>query len=102
VTTVAIDWDHTLVENGDWLPGAERALLGLRRHGYRLAIHSSRALHPEGKVQIAGKLGTLGFREGEVEIMAKPNAIVYIDDRGYRFAGDWAAALRHIRTLEGR
>ena len=102
MTTVAIDWDHTLVQDGGWLPGAERALLGLRRHRYRLVIHSSRARFPEGKVEIAAKLASLGFREGEVEIEAKPDAIVYIDDRGYRFTGDWAAALRHLRALEGR
>jgi hypothetical protein len=97
---VAVDWDHTLVEGGDWLPGAERALIGLRRGRYRIIVHSSRATYDQGRQEIAAKLSSIGFHENEVRIEPKPEAILYIDDRAYRFDGDWPAALRHLRSLE--
>jgi ribonucleotide monophosphatase NagD (HAD superfamily) len=99
---VAVDWDGTLVHGDTWLPGAERALLGLRRSRYEIIVHTVRAGWPQGREQIAAKLDSLGFRENEVRIEAKPDALCYIDNRGYRFTGDWQDALRHLASLEAK
>lgn len=95
--TVAIDWDDTLVgykkygEPGAWLPGAPRLLRKLRSEGYAVTINSCRANWPEGRVEIETKLATIGLGlSSRLKIAeGKPLAVVYVDDRAFRFRGDW-------------
>jgi len=99
MTAVAIDWDDTLVTNGDWLPGAERALIGLRRARYEIIIHSCRAAWPEGRAEIEAKLASA--RLSGLRLEAKPDALAYIDNRAIHF-DDWVTVLRQLRTMEAR
>ena len=101
--TVAIDWDDTLVGYkkyepvGDWLPGAVDALRELRRRRLTIVIHSCRANYDEGRAEILAKLAEIGMHESSRLRIAegKPLAVLYIDDRGHQFDGDWSKALIH-------
>lgn len=98
--TVCVDWDDTLVgykkygEPGEWLPGATLALRKFKRAGFTVVIHSCRALWPEGRAEIEGKLREANLRLGSRlkihDELGKPLAVAYIDDRGVRFDGDWS------------
>ena len=92
---VAIDYDGTLVdEHGVINSGALTALKAFRRMGLTIIVYSSRASHPEGREKIAQTLERRGFPESEkLRIEPKPEALIYIDDRGHRFAG-WSDAIR--------
>ena len=96
---MAIDWDGTLVDSdGEWQPGAVNALRWLQRHGHKVIIHSSRASWEGGQLQIQEKLAgawLLGW--GEVQIAAKPEADIYIDDRAVTYT-DWATMIARMRS----
>ena len=92
---IGIDWDGTLVDAaGNWLPGAQMALLHLQRGGHTLFIHSSRANSAFGQQQIKD---ALGVRFGKLAVVPKAGADLYIDNQALRFVGDWAATLREVR-----
>lgn len=94
--TVAVDYDGTLVDTTQhWLPGAEQALRAILTRGHRVIIHSARANSDTGRKQIEARLGPLAQR---VTIKPKPEADVYIDNKGLRFT-NWSDALTHLRHL---
>lgn len=103
--TVAVDWDGTLVEHcwpecGDWLPGAIDFVKQLQKRGYRVVIHSCRAMYLKGHTEILEKLREAGLKD--VEIHTEPNkpiAVAYVDDRAVPFAGDYDAAFARVREL---
>ena len=93
----AVDWDDTLYANDAWLPDAQRALKVLKRRGYRVVVHSCRAKYPAGEQFIRDTLRVAGF---DLNVTAvKPDAHVYIDNKGLRHDGDWSKTLFLIRTL---
>ena len=96
MASFCFDWDDTLVDahSQQWLDGAERTLRHLYLRGHTLTVMSARAGFPAGRQQIEDKLAQLGL---ELEVYAKPQADLYIDDRAYRFDGDWDALTRRIR-----
>lgn len=99
--TIAVDWDLTLwdTHKDDWMPGAVEALRTLSMGRRRIIIHSCRSLQADGYKPVRDKLGEVGllgyplleFWDGR----GKPEADLYVDDKGYRFEGDWRAVLRH-------
>jgi ribonucleotide monophosphatase NagD (HAD superfamily) len=87
---VAVDYDGTLVTDGVFLPNALWALKRLRRWKLQPVITSARANWDGGRDEIQQMLARNGF--ADLEIVAKPEAILYIDDRGHRFT-DWRSAI---------
>lgn len=96
---LAIDWDQTLVDTHtqEWLPGAEDALAVLLAAGHSIIVHTCRANWTEGLLQIEAKLGALALRVAVWDQPGKPDADLYIDNRGVHFDGDWDTILRHLR-----
>ena len=99
--TILFDWDDTLVgwkkygEKGEWLDGAQDVLLALRRT-HDLGIHSCRASWDGGREEIRVKLAEIGL---VLPIYEKPLAHLYVDDRGFRFDGDYSDLLPTLRRL---
>lgn len=97
---IAIDWDGTLVDQEqNWLPGSRDALDAMLRRGYKVTIHSSRANWQGGVEQISDKLGNLA---SHVAIEPKPEADLYIDNKGQRFDGEWSEILDDLRLKDRR
>jgi hypothetical protein len=106
--TLCIDFDNTIIGRKDEpLDGARSALRRFKDKGWEIIISSSR-LDPD----LWGEL--LHFRvEDIVRIMNehnipfdkvvthKPSADIYIDDKGFRFEGDWGEAEHLIGQLLG-
>lgn len=104
--TVSIDFDDTIRNRNDSpVSGVKNALSSLRKEGYRILIGSAR-LDPK----IWGE--QLNYRIKDIEnwltkngipyddvVITKPPADLYVDDKGYRFEGDWAKAYDDIRSL---
>ena len=94
---VACDWDGTLVDlQQNWLPDALEQLKRLRKRGIIMFIHSSRANTDWGRDMIRRKLDTEGLHA--VGIRPKPEADIYLDNKGMRFTGDWQETARTILT----
>lgn len=64
------------------------------RETFRVVIHTTRAKEQAGALAVRKWLVEHGFDATDVEITAvKPAALVYIDDRGFRFDGkNWPTA----------
>lgn len=92
---VAVDWDGTLVDarSQEWLPGAQAALRQLKARGYEVFIHTCHANWPEGAAAVEAKLAEAGL---DLEIVAKPLADFYIDDRAIEFCGTWRFAMSKV------
>lgn len=98
--TVAIDFDGVLADYHGWkdedtldppMPGVREFVQRVWEAGYQVVIHTTRK--PDRVYQW---LADYGF---PIEIGVsnrKPKAMVYIDDRGFRFTGDWEAAFQAI------
>jgi hydroxymethylpyrimidine pyrophosphatase-like HAD family hydrolase len=104
---LCIDFDDTLYNRSSQEPisGAVEALNQFKSKGYTILIGSSR-LNPD----LWGEL--VKFRQQEIAdwmaqynipydkiVMHKPPADLYIDNKGYRFRGDWKTAAEEIGKL---
>lgn len=98
--TIAVDFDGVIstYESG-WtgpvpidppVPGARAGIAALRGLGFRVEVFSCRALTHEGRYAIESWLTQHGITVDKVTGW-KPHAVLYVDDRGYRFTGDWEA-----------
>lgn len=95
---IAIDFDGTI---RDWdsskpFAGAKAAINTLRERGYKVLIHSCNS--PEW---IKGWLNDYDIRYDYIwgesgSEGSKPIAVMYIDDRGWRFNGNWDLELPNI------
>lgn len=103
--TVALDFDGVLhlYEKG-WqgatvlegpTEGAQEAVAALFDMGYEVAVFSTRAETPEGAAAIRSWLVEHGFPSADkIPVSAtKPKAVLFVDDRGFRFEGDWHSIL---------
>lgn len=114
--TFAVDWDSTCVENrwpnmGDWLPGAVEGLHQLSAMG-NVVIFSCRVApwelsdwsKPRDIVDVAAEVAAIRrmLRKRDLEHIEvwtrnfKPPALVYVDDKGFRFTGDWGAVVDFV------
>jgi hypothetical protein len=106
--TIAIDFDGVLHDYEDWswgemkgnvIDGSMEAMQWLYDRGYKLIIFTAR----DNRAAVTEWISKHREREGcdfEFEVTnVKPVAVVYIDDRGYRFT-DWTKALTHVVRLE--
>lgn len=110
---IAIDYDGTLVKevwpatDGEWLPGAVKALQTLHKH-YEIVIHTLRVApvlqdevtpNPDVEMQaqaIRDRLAEIGLHDIEVwQRPYKPPCIRFIDDRA-GFDGNWRKVVREL------
>lgn len=123
---LAVDWDGTCVEGvwpaeGDWLPGAKKALKKLADK-YHVYIWSTRivgvsyydwneelpASKPASEIAyIRRMLDEAGLQEVDIFIgyphvrEGKLSAVAYIDDKAIRFEGNWPRTLRQLARIGG-
>lgn len=96
MAVIAIDWDNTLMNGDQWLPGAQTALKRLREEGHKVVINSCN--NPgwiEKCLAEAAILVDHVWKRGDGN---KPLADLYIDDKGYHFPynGDWNAEINNV------
>lgn len=98
-SALAIDFDGVLHsytsgwKGHDCVPdvptlGAREFIAAVTAGGYEPIVHSSRASSPAGRAAVKDWLRAHGFPPLEVT-QFKPAALVYIDDRAWRFEGRW-------------
>lgn len=92
---VGFDWDDTLVDAKTklWTPGARSAIEAVRGRGYTPFVFTCRAGWPEGLAEVEEALRAAHL---DLEVVAKPDAAFYIDDRNLTYAGNWRKALAPI------
>lgn len=106
--TVAVDFDGVIhkYDRDKWdgiarcvgapVFGVRNALLEISKH-YTIAVHTCRAVHPDGirAVERFMRKHDLPF---DYVTETKPQAIMYIDDRGHKFE-NWTKALTALREV---
>jgi hypothetical protein len=96
-------WTDTLEIHDKPVAGAFEFIRTCFSEGLGIAIHTSRANDVRAAKSIQSWLLMHGLESSYVERMtitaSKPSALVYIDDRGYRFEGHWPT-LEVIRSLK--
>jgi hypothetical protein len=100
--TIAVDFDGVLHKyirpwRGEQVipdgpsDGARDAIEKLRQT-FRVVVYSVRATMPAGVQAIRLWLATHEIVVDDV-VAEKPKAVLYVDDRGFRFDGDWKKVL---------
>lgn len=102
IHSYASGWSGAGVAGDPPVPGAVEFLVELVMEGYTPAIYSARSAKPEGIEVMRDYVHQMLHKhyEGDdraIRIMldaiqfpvTKPPALVYIDDRGFRFEGVW-------------
>jgi hypothetical protein len=107
--TIALDFDGVLNSYGagytgvevvdDPVPGAQRFVTNLLEDGFEPVVFSARASDRGGVAAIKQWLSTHEFPRMEVTDV-KPKAEVYVDDRAFRFEGNFDEALKFIHSDE--
>lgn len=107
--TICLDFDGVLhAYTSPWtesseisdgpVPGARAFCEILLGEGFSVVVFSSRAADESGRRAIEAWLAEHNFPLAvRVAHGGKPQAEIYVDDRGYRFEGDFTACLNFIR-----
>lgn len=74
--------------------GAQAFVFALRDHGYDVVIQTTRANTAQGLMATVEWLKVHGFPDNLDVTHEKVPALLYVDDRGYRFEGDFGAVLK--------
>ena len=90
---LGIDFDWTLWDTGAKkpMPGAQEALDAFHERGWRVMVHSCnsptfiREMCEKHRLSVDAIWG-----EGPADVGCKPICSAYVDDRGFRFTGDWS------------
>ena len=94
--TLPYDEDNQILDEP--VPGALEAIRKLQER-YTIVILSARARFHEPRKAMYDWLRIHGF--GPITVTnRKPKALIYLDDRGIRFDGDWPAALEAIKAFK--
>lgn len=102
--TIALDFDGVLHDYKEWdgirpkgppVEGAVDFVLWLKRKGFSLYILSVRAGHKDGVQFITKWLEKWGFPKMDVTDR-KQGGCLMIDDRGFRFEGDFEVVRKFI------
>jgi hypothetical protein len=106
--TVCLDFDGVIHSYRSGWCGAEiipdppihgtREAVARLRKTYRVVIHSSRCHTSAGREAIAHWLAKHEIEVDEI-CEHKPPAMVYVDDRGIRFRGDWDQAMFDVQEF---
>lgn len=97
---IAIDFDDTLVKGDKLISGAREAVNLLREKGHKILIYSCNNASWIEKVLRNNDIRyDRLFAEQEFMKIGKPVADIYIDDRGYRFTGDWGKSVKEVLEL---
>jgi hypothetical protein len=110
--TIAIDFDGVLhtYHNRKWadgrpgddpVPGAADFIRWLRSKGWTPVIHSTRARTAEGVMEIRKWMAKHKFPGVKKITNLKVGAEIYIDDRGWRFSGDWEVLKEMLTLFDG-
>lgn len=93
MAVIAIDWDNTLMNGKEWLPGAQNAIRLLRERGHKVIIWSCNE-----KSWIQRCLDEAGIPVDWIceKDQGKPVAALYVDDHGFHFEGDWSVEVHEI------
>lgn len=87
-------WDGAAEPPDPPVPGAAEAIVELRKK-YKVIIYSARCHLLGGKEAIETWMAKYGIEVDAVQ-ENKPPAIIYLDDRGIQFHGNWRRALSDI------
>lgn len=92
--TIAIDYDGTLVQDSlvedtdsPIIPGADKITQRLRDEGWEILIFTCRPSFQRKAIE--ENLRRQGVHFEHISFYGKPNAAVYVDNRGFRFEGNW-------------
>jgi hypothetical protein len=106
--TVCIDFDRVIHSYRSGWQGHEviadppihrsKEAIAVLRKTYRVVVHSARCNTLEGRMAIQHWLDRYGIEVDEV-CEHKPPAMLYLDDRGIPFTGDWEEAILAIRAV---
>lgn len=80
------------------VPGAQQFVETLKKNGFKLIVFSVRAETAVGLIQIERWLKKYGFPELSIT-NKKPQASLYVDDRGFRFEGKFDEVLNYIEKV---
>jgi hypothetical protein len=83
---ICIDFDGTIFDGVGIFPGCIEKLTQARKY-YSVAIFSARATEAE-RTHMKQVLDDNGVPYDEI-LPPKPDAVAYIDDKGFHFDGDW-------------
>lgn len=107
MSTVCVDFDGVLAQYDGWkgeavlgdpAPGALDFVRRLLTEHYRVIVHTTRDCEQIRRWLREHGLQVWVDETCELQVWnEKPPALVYIDDRGFRFTGDWEAAYRAIK-----
>lgn len=100
---LAIDFDHTICDTQGQeltgpLPDAQAVIGKLKLDGHKIIVHSHRAMTDFGVKQIEEFMQKWDIPYDRIE--PKPNADVYIDDKGYHFE-NWRDTLDYLDNSKG-
>lgn len=70
-------------------PGALEFVRWLREKKFTIVVLSARIRDDKGRQEIENWLIEHNFPDGIIVTNIKPPAVLYVDDRGWRFDGDW-------------
>ena len=101
--TIAVDFDHTLVDVAEPLPGAKEAMQKLHEAGFHIMIYSCNNPDWIRKVLNTHEIYYDSIFDGYTDGKShKPVCFAYIDDRGVGFDGDWDKAVQEVMDMEQR
>ncbi len=78
--------------------GCREAIKEIRDKGYRVIVQSVRATDEDGWIAISDYLNLHDIKVDGI-CGEKPVARLYIDDRGFRFNGDWDEVLKMMEDM---
>jgi predicted phosphatase len=91
-------WKGYAVITDPPVPGVKEAIDELRKT-YMVKVFSTRCKKPEGREAIKKYLEKYDISVSAI-CEEKPSAFIYVDDRGFKFDGNWSAAVEAIKNFK--